>query len=127
MNRAIRNLAGRFALLAFGLSLACALLASRPAAAVETWTNCTPANVMVAAANTKRIHVKCAQAVNGVRYYALNNTDAALMARVLTLLTSAQIAGRTLSVLNDPADLSGQAWGCANSDCRILRAVSLGQ
>ena len=127
MKRTIQSFAGRFTLLAFSLSLLCGLLASRPAEAAETWTSCTPVNVTVYSVGAKRIHVKCAQAVNGIRYYALSSTDTALMARVLSLITSAQVAGRTLSILNDPADLSGQAWGCANSDCRVLRAASFGQ
>ena len=114
-------------LLALTLSLFAAFLRVDAAEAAETWTTCTPVNVSVYSLGSKRIHVKCAQSVNGIRYFALSSSDSALMARVLSLITSAQIGGRTLSILYDPADLSGQAWGCANSDCRILRAAGFGQ
>jgi hypothetical protein len=127
MNRNVRRSAARLAGFAVLLSLLGGLVPVDRAEAAETWTSCTPVNVTVYSVGAKRIHVKCSQAVNGIRYFALSSNDTALMARVLSLITSAQVAGRTLSILFDPADLSGQAWGCANSDCRILRAASFGQ
>ena len=117
----------RLCVLALTLALLAAFLPADSAEAAETWTTCTPVNVTVYGTGSKRIHVKCAQSVNGIRYFALSSSDSALMARVLGLITSAQIGGRTLSILYDPADLSGQAWGCANSDCRVLRAAGFGQ
>ena len=117
----------RTILLALALTLLAVFLPTDSAQAAETWTTCTPVNVTVYGVGSKRIHVKCAQTVNGIRFFALSSSDSALMARVLSLITSAQIGGRTLSILYNPADLSGQAWGCANSDCRILRAAGFGQ
>ncbi|HEX5717509.1 MAG TPA: hypothetical protein VF179_15225 [Thermoanaerobaculia bacterium] len=127
MNRMFRSSAAHFSILTLTLALLAGFLPVGTAEAAETWTSCTPVNVSVYSVGSKRIHVKCAQAVNGIRFFALSSSDSALMGRVLSLITSAQIGGRTLSILYDPADLSGQAWGCANSDCRILRAAGFGQ
>ena len=50
------------------------------AAAAETI--CTPANVMVF---FNRVHVKCAETVGGIQYFATPTTDAAHVNRVLTI------------------------------------------
>lgn len=88
----------------------------------ETWVSCTPLNV---GALNNRIHVRCVESYGGVNYFALPNDNPAHAARTLSLLSTAQIAGRTLSILYDPADLSGNDWGCADSNCRALHAVEI--
>jgi len=94
------------------------------AEAAETWISCTPAAI---ATYQVRVHVRCTAAVGGISFFAVSTQDAANAARVLSVITAAQVAGRTLSILYDPADLSGAAIGCATNDCRLIRAVGFGQ
>jgi len=91
-----------------------------------TWVSCTPIGVMTFT-KSGRLHVQCAAAVNGIRFFAVATSDAANAARVLSTITTAQVAGRTLAILYDPADLSGASIGCQNSDCRLILAVGFGQ
>lgn len=92
-----------------------------PEAAV--WYRCTPANV---AAFTSRIHVKCtAAAAGGILYFAYPGRDTANAARFLSLLTSAEVTGKQVDILYDPADTSGASFGCAAGDCRTIIAVAL--
>jgi hypothetical protein len=88
----------------------------------ETWTNCTPLNV---AAYSNRIHVKCVETVGGIQWFAASTANAANAARILSLLSTAQAAGRTLSILYDPDDTSGTSIGCAATDCRLLHAAAI--
>jgi len=104
----------------------CNLLAADPALATPTVISCTPVEVAVYT-TAPRLHVECAAAVGGVRYFAVSTADAAVAARVLSILTTAQVAGRTLSIRYDPADTSGAALGCQTNDCRLIMAVSFGQ
>jgi hypothetical protein len=90
----------------------------------ETWAPCVPVGVV---AYVRRIHVQCQTAISGVSYFALGTSDAPNVARILSVLTTAQVAGRTLSILYDPADLSGAAIGCSNVDCRLILAAGFGQ
>ena len=97
------------------------------AAAVEpdasSWISCVPNNVTV---YTGRIHVRCAAAVNGIQYFAVSTQDSQSAARFLTILTTAQVAGRTLQLLYNTTDTSGTAFGCQASDCRVLQAAMFG-
>ncbi|NOZ06227.1 MAG: hypothetical protein GXP41_07745 [Chloroflexi bacterium] len=88
-----------------------------------TWGDCTPARVAVFAT---RIHVKCAAGISGIWYFAYPTSDAAGAARVLSVLNSALVTGRTLVILYDPSDTtSGPPIGCAASDCRLLQALEV--
>ncbi len=100
------------------------LLAAGRAQAAETWTSCTPVEIMT---YQVRVHVRCAAAVGGITFFAAATQDAPYAARVLSVITAAQVAGRTLTILYDPADLSGAAIGCLTSDCRLIRAVGFGR
>lgn len=100
------------------------LLVAGRAQAAETWISCTPVEIMT---YQVRVHVRCAAAVGGITYFAAATQDAPYTARVLSVITAAQVAGRTLTILYDPADLSGAAIGCLTSDCRLIRAVGFGQ
>jgi hypothetical protein len=99
-----------------------ALLPPLPALAAEA--SCVPVQVAV---YINRLHVRCAAAVGGIRYFAMATSDAALSARVLSILTTAQVAGRTLGIEYEPSDTTGAAIGCLAADCRVIRGVWFGQ
>lgn len=100
------------------------ILVPQPANAAATFISCTPDQVMVfSSASGGRLHVHCAASVGGISYFALSSSDQAAAARVLSVINSAIISGRTLTILYDPADLSGSAIGCQNTDCRLIMAV----
>jgi hypothetical protein len=92
--------------------------------AAETWISCTPVEVVTYPA---RLHVRCAAAVGGISFFAVATQDTAYAARVLSVLTAAQVAGRTLRILYEPADQSGAAVGCLATDCRLIRGVGFGR
>ena len=96
----------------------------RPASAASTFVSCTPIQVMNYGA---RIHVRCASPINGISYFAASTKDSAFVARTLMLLSTAQVAGRSLTILYDPADQSGAAIGCQTNDCRLIQAAGFGQ
>lgn len=90
----------------------------------ESWTSCVP----VAVANFhNRVHVRCTAPVGNILYFAAPTNNAAHAARVLSTLSAAQIAGRTLDIIYDPDDTSGTDIGCLAADCRMIVAVGFGQ
>jgi hypothetical protein len=102
--------------------LVCLALAS-VASAAEVWSDCVPTAV---ATYQGRVHVRCAASVGGgIIYFAVQTTDAAYAARFVSVASSALVAGRTLKVLYDPADLTGGSFGCATGDCRRAHALEL--
>ncbi len=89
----------------------------------QVWADCLPARVAVFG---NRIHVRCTAAVSNLWYFAYPTTDDAEAARVLSLMTTAQVTGQTLGVLYDPNDTtSGPAVGCLAADCRLLLALEM--
>ena len=94
------------------------------AAAEAAEVSCTPENVAVF---PTRVHVKCTTAFSGIRYFAASTADAAHAARVLSLLSTALAAGRTVNVFYDPADTSGAGIGCQANDCRLIQGVAFWQ
>lgn len=102
------------------------ILADNVSLEAAVWVTCTPLEVMPYV-NAQRIHVKCAESYSGIRYFAQSTTDTASVARSLSVLTTAQVAGRTLTIRYDPDDLSGANIGCLTSDCRLIIAVGFGQ
>ena len=90
----------------------------------ETWISCVPVGVVT---YRIRVHIHCAAAVDGISFFAVSTTDTAYAARVLSTISTAQVAGRTLSILYDPADLSGASIGCQTNDCRLILGVGFGQ
>ena len=106
-----------------GVGIACVVLCGQVEAA-ETWTSCVPVEV---ATYQGRIHVRCASAVGGIYFFAASTQDTAYAARLMGVLTAAQVAGRTLNILFDPVDQSGGAIGCSVNDCRLIRAASFGR
>ena len=95
----------------------------------ETSIFCTPVDVMTFEYGSAldRVHVQCAAAVGGIRYFAASTANAARAARILSTISAAQIAGRTLGIRYDPDDTSGTSIGCQASDCRLILAVGFGQ
>ena len=93
------------------------------AQAAETRISCTPVEVVTFQV---RVHVRCAASIGGITFFAAATNDAAYAARVLSVITAAQVAGRTLIILYDPADQSGASVGCLTSDCRLIRGVGFG-
>lgn len=99
-------------------------LSSEHAKAAETWVSCTPVSIVT---YQVRVHVRCAAPVGGILFFAVSTQNSAFAARVLSVIATAQVAGRTLSILYEPTDLSGAAIGCQTNDCRLIRAVGFGQ
>ncbi len=83
---------------------------------------CTPASVAV---YPQRIHVRCAQAVQGFTFFALGLQNTAHTQRVLSLLDSALSSGRRIYVWSDLKDTSGVSIGCQANDCRLLSSVEV--
>jgi hypothetical protein len=90
----------------------------------EVWTMCTPLDV---AAFSNRIHVRCAESVGGIYFFAASTANPAHAARVLSILSTAHAAGRTIDILYDPDDTSGTSIGCQANDCRLISAASFRQ
>ena len=89
-----------------------------------SWVSCIPASV---ATFEDRVHVECASSIAGIRFFAAPTNNPAHAARVLSTLSAAQVAGRTLDILYDPSDTSGSDFNCLESDCRTIKAVGFGQ
>ncbi|MFD0363042.1 hypothetical protein ACFQZZ_16480 [Nocardia sp. GCM10030253] len=89
-----------------------------------TFITCTPIGV---ATYKDRVHVRCAAAVGGIRFFAVSTSDAAHAARILSVISTAQAAGRTLGIDYDPADTRGTSFGCQSHDCRTIISVGFGQ
>lgn len=90
----------------------------------QNWITCVP----VAVANfDNRVHVRCAAPVGNIHFFAAPTSNYAYAARVLSTLSAAQVAGRTLDILYDPDDISGESFGCGALDCRRIIAVGFGQ
>src|SRR2546423_3272172 len=92
-------------------------------AAAAVWVDCTPANV---ASFANRVHVKCSASFGGgVQYFAVASTDTAYANRFQSLASSALVAGRTVSIFYEPADITGAAWGCQANDCRRALGIAI--
>jgi hypothetical protein len=94
--------------------------------ALQKGISCNPIQVEVWI-TSPRVHVRCASSTGGIQYFAVSTRNPAVAARVLTVLTAAQVAGRTLNITYDPADTSGTNIGCGASDCRLIEAVGFGK
>ncbi len=105
------------------LILALVGILSAPLFAVNQWASCRPNQVMVF---DNRIHVECAAAVGRIKFFAFPTNDSAKSSRMLSILSTAQVAGRNVLVLFEPTDASGPAYGCLASDCRPIIAAGFG-
>jgi hypothetical protein len=119
-NDTLRRKACRFAWVALGL-------AGGPAWGAPTDVFCTPNQVVVFTEEAPRLHVRCDESFSGVVYFAASTTDAAQAGRILSVIQTALVAGRTLIVNYEPNDLSGAAIGCQTNDCRLIRRIGFGK
>lgn len=102
--------------------LALSMCLSAGAALADT-TACTPNQVGVF---TNRIHVRCAASVaGGIWFFALPTTDAAHTNRMLSLLNSALVGGRSLTIDYNPSSTAGTSIGCQSGDCRLINYVMM--
>ena len=99
-----------------------ALDGATPAAAATA--RCQPDEVAVW---PNRIHVRCESAIGGVLYFAVPVSDAPHAARMLSLISTAVVAGRTMLVIYEPSDTSGVALGCPANNCRLLQGAAFGK
>jgi hypothetical protein len=88
--------------------------------AANKFFTCTPVDV---AALPKRIHVKCSPGDGPILWFALGVTDDGDANRMLSILSTAFVAKKKLSILYDPDDLDGAKIGCNTSDCRLIRGA----
>jgi hypothetical protein len=103
-----------------------ALSLAGTAQAAPTDTFCTP-NQVVVFDDAPRLHVRCDESAGGIMYFAIDTNDAAQAGRVLSVIQTALVAGRTLIVNYDPADLGGAAIGCQTNECRLIRRIGFGK
>jgi len=94
-----------------------------PANQVTTF-KCQPVQISV---SPDRIHVKCATGIGKVVYFATPTKDQNTASLYLSLLTTAMTARRQLVIDVVMSDLSGESFGCANADCRIIGGLAIEQ
>jgi hypothetical protein len=72
-----------------------------------------------------RVHVRCWNGAGAVFYFAAPTSDAVRANRILSLLLTAQAAGKRLEVGYDPA-ANGSGFGCQVANCRpIIHVLAL--
>lgn len=109
--------------LSFVLFVAAASVAVPSVRAAGVWSDCVP---VLTGSFANRIHVKCAASVaGGIRWFAVDTTKADFASRFMSLVNTALVSGKTLSVYYDPADTSGTAFGCDAADCRKVIGINM--
>jgi len=73
------------------------------------------------------VQVRCEVPIGGISYFAVPVYDADYATRMLSLMSTAVAAGRSLQLTYEPSDLSGVEFGCAASNCRTLRGAAFGK
>jgi hypothetical protein len=104
---------------------------TRGARADQIFELCKPNQVM---SFSSRVHVRCDKPVpilggtKAISYFAIGTSaDPRLVNRAMALGVSAQVNGKALVILFDPADESGASFGCQANDCRTIVAIGLEQ
>ena len=91
--------------------------------AAPTSISCVPAGV---ASSSSLVHVECATPVGGIKYFALPVAAKDEANRLISLASTALVAGRTLGIWYDPADTTtGPTFGCASANCRRVLSIDL--
>lgn len=94
-------------------------------AAAATFT-CSPDAVV--SANVRVVaHCASGYVVDGsttIRWFAYPTSDSGNASRMLSVFETAKATGATLTFYFDTADLTGASYGCLNSDCRPIWAVT---
>lgn len=80
--------------------------------------------VAVSQSGEPRVAVRCNASTNGgIQWFSFRTADDPDHARMLlSMLTAAKIAGRTIKLGFDPMDTTGMTWGCGY-DCRPMLQV----
>jgi hypothetical protein len=107
-----------------GLVVLCIGAGGLSAQVLPSTTSCVSQEV---GAFADRVYVRCAASVGGVFSFAVPTTDAAHAARLLSILTTAHVAGRTLQLTYEPSDKTGPPPGCPPKDCRLLLGAWFGK
>ncbi len=99
------------------------LISATEARAATVWSDCVP---VLTGTFANRIHVKCAAPVSGgIIWFAVDSKNVDFANRFLSMVNTALVAGKTLTVNYDPADTSGAAFGCAANDCRKAIGINM--
>jgi hypothetical protein len=114
-----------------GLAVAAVVLAVLCAANGEASAQALPATISCVTqevgAFADRVYVRCAASVGGIFSFAVSTKDTANAARMLSILTTAHVAGRALQLTYDPGDKTGPTFGCPAKDCRLLLGAWFGK
>ncbi len=99
------------------------------AAAYVTW-DCTVSQVQFVVTSTTgqpRVAVQCqAPAAGGIYWFAYRISDGPDLAKmILSMLSTAKVAGRTVRIGYESTNTSGGAWGCNTGDCRIIMKLEM--
>jgi hypothetical protein len=96
---------------------------SGAAQAQEKFAACKPVQSGVFA---NRIHMRCEYPVDGkFLYFAAPTSEPRFANRALSVILSAQLSGKVVTVAFNPMDQSGGGFGCLISDCRNFSAILL--
>jgi len=83
--------------------------------------SCTPISVMT---YSNRVHVRCSNPVNNIRYFALSMSSSSKVDRFLKIATTALVSEKQMYIGYGSTDTSGASFGCRANDCR--KATSYG-
>ena len=73
------------------------------------------------------VQVRCEVPIGGISYFAVPIFDAEHATRMLHLMSTALVAGRSMQLTYEPSDVSGGEFGCAPNNCRYLRGAAFGK
>jgi len=103
--------------------------AATPAAAAYEWHDCVISKVQLIAVSpgtsSPRVGVECtASTAGGISWFSfLTQSDIDHAKMLLSTLTAAKIAGRSVTIGFEGTDTSGSSWGCNAADCRPILQV----
>ena len=89
-----------------------------------TTVKCRPVQVSI---SDKRVHVKCQVGVGKIVFFAAATDDKGTATNYLTVMLDALSGKKQLLIDVVMDDLSGEAFGCMNADCRPISAVAIEQ
>ncbi len=105
------------------LSICSLFLCVTQANAAPVWSDCVP---VLTGTFANRIHVKCAAPVSGgIVWFAVDASKVDYANRFMSMVNTALVSGKTLTVNYDPADTGGAAFGCQAKDCRRAYGINM--
>ncbi|HEY2946715.1 MAG TPA: hypothetical protein VGN09_30060, partial [Vicinamibacteria bacterium] len=100
-----------------------AVVSTTAGTAQEKFALCKPVET---ASFANRVHVRCEIPVDGqFVFFAASTQEPRFASRMLNLSMVGQVSEKTLSILFDPNDQSGVAFGCLANDCRNVHGIAL--